>query len=995
MWDSHPLLHKEFLGQALIHCNGARPPVTPPPVVRDARDDLDGCNASAAMATVAAGALTESGEQPSPGKVFVYSAASHADAPPSPSWVNVDPPGVAVPAAHDEPAPARWYRLTTGDKHADEVHHRLESHGHGRDDLGEILVICESLPGGETGASSAPRRHVPTDYQLDDDVAGALMVDEYLHVDVAYGRNLLASDFNKGEAHLATSDPYAVIRLWPPGPGEKPLVKLPFVDSLPKHVNIPGTGRLPQFLPRSLPLPLPGVLHVRRPETEASFAEGDSADLDEARFAHKRRTRVVPNTLDPEWNAAFAFRPRPGLTHIKVTVWDRDVGAADADDYIGEVLVPLPKKHKTLRAGDVATAGSQDVDKPGAQRDAAGRWVTPKDDADEDVATNVVQGWFPLQTDKAHEADIKRLLRRMGRPDEAPVPPALGEVFVRVSFGPERDLIGCWPQHRPSLRSRIGTLRVRVLSGSKLPDLPGEDVYAVHVLFEQKRSTTRAIASKNPIWNSSFEYGVTEIAGDVVLRLLNRGGAIGEVCVPVASLLPFDPADPRTELEGHLRTPADAKPQWYDVLKPRRPGESFHRVRNRPAQPLGSLCVSLSLELCKTLPFSYLAPEVLPLAAPPGRSAEDKPSFANLTLACSRLVDAVLAIAVAPLRTVLYLQSWQAPHLNACLLALLLVCCSTAGGWRLARAFWPLLLTMFFGLNGFVSGLIQQDDPVYIWQDERESDIVASRIHAQKEKLREWHRQAEQDIARNRGETGPRNPAQRQSYLAMWRNVQVQLAYTQDIANAAADKLEKACNALSWTDPHCSAVSLALLVVIGLLGCCARLLLLVALHLCPLEARHAVAMLCLLCLAPAPYPMRRVLDSIEESLMRVMPVPVGSLTLGAGLESTRLEAAMSSVHLRAKVALETAAAADARQRKADEVRDARSRVQGARLGVNLWGALCKVIDRAPNNARVKHVKMTHRCLRAQGVEAVDKAAHGGPRPLSASAANTSSQPLPS
>ena len=59
------------------------------------------------------------------------------------------------------------------------------------------------------------------------------------------------------QAHLATSDPYAVIRLWPPGPGEKPLVKLPFVDSLPKYVNIPGSGRLPGFLPRSLPLPLP------------------------------------------------------------------------------------------------------------------------------------------------------------------------------------------------------------------------------------------------------------------------------------------------------------------------------------------------------------------------------------------------------------------------------------------------------------------------------------------------------------------------------------------------------------------------------------------------------------------------------------------------------------------------------------------------------------------------------------------------------------------
>ena len=209
VWDSHPLMHKVFLGQAVVHPDSAPPPASAQGT-RDVSDEQRGGNASSVMTAVAAAALTESAEQPARGKLPMYSAAC-SDGPPSPSWVHVNTPsavaptaGDSVPAQHDEQAPARWYRLNASDKHADEVHHRLERHGHAPDDLGEILVICESL--GDASSSNASGGTDTSRYDvflLDDDVAGAPMADEYLHVDVAYGRNLLASDFNKGEVRGA------------------------------------------------------------------------------------------------------------------------------------------------------------------------------------------------------------------------------------------------------------------------------------------------------------------------------------------------------------------------------------------------------------------------------------------------------------------------------------------------------------------------------------------------------------------------------------------------------------------------------------------------------------------------------------------------------------------------------------------------------------------------------------------------------------------------
>jgi len=476
------------------------------------------------------------------------------------------------------------------------------------------------------------------------------------------------------------------------------------------------------------------------------------------------------------------------------------------------------------------------------------------------------------------------------------------------------------------------------------------------VLFEQKRAATRAVASHSPVWSSdaAFEFPITELAGDLVLRLVNRGGAVGEVCLPLHSLLPFC-AEPLPEL---LPRSAGGQTAWYHVLKPRRPGEVVQRVRTRPKHPLGRLCAAVQLRLTQPLPFCYSAPEALPPTRAPGRPEEDAPAFAHVVLAASRLADALLSLAAAPLRTVLYLQSWQAPTLN-CSLALALALCTTETLWGVALALWPLLALLALGLNGYVSHLIHARDPVYLWHDERASDVTAARLAAQKERLQRMHAEAEAEAARSRGEA-QRDSNSKKSYLKMYRNIQVQAEYAQGLANAMADRLERASNALAWHDPHATYVALLVLTILGVLGSVLRVAAHVAAACSPLQGRHLAALLGAFCLAPYPYATRKVLDGWDASLLRYMPVAVNALTQGSGLEATRLEAADSPEQLRARVALEAATAAEARRRAREAAFDAKARLQQPGWRLNLGAVLSKLVSRAPNNARVEHLRIAAR-----------------------------------
>ena len=437
VWDANPLLHKEYLGEAIVDL----PPLEQP---SDASEPTLGASASASAVSASSSAV---GWEPV-----------------SPSWVNVEaagqPGGAAESQARDasdadkareEAAPvARWVKLSAGAKHAGEVARRQQRHGRSAEDLGEVLLILKRLPASAVAGERHSASREEAQMAESEDGATASLATEYLHVDVASARNLLAADVDKNYRGQTSSDPYAVVRLWPPLPGEGPLLRALFIGSLPKQLPLPGGGGLPALVPRSLPLPLPGILHLRRGGGGQAHAHADEAG--DPQSGHERRTRVIHDSLDPDWDASFAFRPRAEVTHVQVTVFDQDA-FANSDDYLGEALVPVPHRVVEARPGD--TTGG-----------------TPQ-------ASNVVQGWFPLDCAPDEQDGVRKLLKRLGRASELPAPPALGDLFVRLSYGPERDLLGANPAWRPSLRVRLGTLRVRVVAGEDLPDLPGADVYAV------------------------------------------------------------------------------------------------------------------------------------------------------------------------------------------------------------------------------------------------------------------------------------------------------------------------------------------------------------------------------------------------------------------------------------------------------------------------------------------------------------------------------------
>jgi hypothetical protein len=621
IWDANPLLHKEFLGQAVIDL---------PSADEDEEEEEE----------------TEEGLSypPADGEA---AAAAH------------------LPARARAPARARerWHRLVASKKHAEALARRLQRQGRAPDDLGEVLLRVGWRDAATMGTNGPMGTNGTSPVQA--------APEEFLHVDIASARHLLPADIDKGKDKLTSSDPYCVVKLWPTAAAEADQAALPLLP-LPRSVALPGGNRRLPLLP-----PIPGL-------TRAGPRSAEEEE-DAQQSATKRRTRVVNDSLDPVWNAAFAFRPLPDTTHVLITLYDKDA-VLNADDYLGEVLLPLPLRHHDA-----------DTDASVADADAS---AVAAGAGPEACRRRAVQGWFPLECDARHERELKKILRRIGRPEDLS-PPHLGELFARLSFGPERDVLDADPAHRPSMRDAVGDVAIRVLAAKGLPDRPGADAYSVQVLFEQQRASTPAArGGRSPAWAAAaatFEYRVTELTSDLVLRVMDRNEPIGEVVIPLSALLP-----PGRSIGAELaRVPrgAPAAARWYTILRPRKPGTALLQLRSRPAVPLGRLCVAVRLRLRTPLPLAYLAPEALPPTPRHGRNEEAAPSISHLMLESSRLFDAMLAPLVAPARTVIYLQSWQAPWLSGGLAALLAAGCSAAG-WPLARGLWPLALALIPVLNG-------------------------------------------------------------------------------------------------------------------------------------------------------------------------------------------------------------------------------------------------------------------------------------------------------
>jgi hypothetical protein len=269
------------------------------------------------------------------------------------------------------------------------------------------------------------------------------------------------------------------------------------------------------------------------------------------------------------------------------------------------------------------------------------------------------------------------------------------------------------------------------------------------------------------------------------------------------------------------------------------------------------------------------------------------------------------------------------------------------------------VLTQRLSPRSYVSHLIHREDPVYVWKDEAEEDATAQRASRDRQRLQRMHMEAERDARRARGENAqdPMAPQSR-NVIVLWRLINAQIEAAQAFCVATANRLEQAANVLCWEDPHASACAAALLIALGLAISGALALAALAAPLSPFGARHAVASAGAACLAPFPAPLRRVLDAFERTLQATMPVAVGPLTSGVGLEATAVVRPDASVaEVRARIAREAAAAEAEQQRREEAAREARQRQRGSTLGADALGNL---LARAPTNARAEHLRIAAR-----------------------------------
>jgi hypothetical protein len=452
-------------------------------------------------------------------------------------------------------------------------------------------------------------------------------------------------------------------------------------------------------------------------------------------------------------------------------VWDYD--PLTKDDYLGEVALPLPDEAAPVAdaaaaaaaaatpadAAEAATEAEEtDVSPPAASGHrpavalvtAAGGPTPrvavalaeavadpfsvppPHHDAASTLRPGVVEGWFALEASQRYADDVAAALRRAGRKakgdDDESVPPgALGEIYVRITYGNG--------QHRPDAaraavllrpaahREAVASLRVRVDGARGLPPPPRdasageEDGIVVAVRCERQRGTTPAMplpsgGGGEVTWQaetSTFDFQITEMTSDAVLALqLRRRGALvatlGEVPLSLPLLLAPDAGTGVRAVRAGAALSAVAGPTWAAVLAPRAPGEALFCTAAAAGD--AQIRYEAALTMHASTARAYTASEPLPpqpRAGPPDAARDEllpgPHAAAAATHAAARLADASLAILAAPLRTALYLQTWQEPLLNVAAVVLLAVAAHrrTAGA---AAAACPIWLVAFLLLNG-------------------------------------------------------------------------------------------------------------------------------------------------------------------------------------------------------------------------------------------------------------------------------------------------------
>ena len=413
---------------------------------------------------------------------------------------------------------------------------------------------------------------------------------------------------------------------------------------------------------------------------------------------------VRAGVLSPVWEEELILPNQTGAHSVQLRVFDKDLVSLK-DDFLGEVVLKLPPRPPPPGAAAAQPGG-----------------------ADTHVEAHIVQGTFALACPASKRERVEGLMRAAQRPVTPDAPGALGQLTTRVSWGAGAACVDV--NQRPALRSRVGSLRVTIHSAKGLPQKYGDHPF-VHARLEQAVSCTPAAHKTcDPVYEGGkavFVFDVTEATSELVLSVvdadnLHGNQVAGEVILPLTQLLPAGPTGlgasmigPRLVEKAHaaLRRPgappaSEERSFTASLLPPRPVGEALLRPQLRPTPPLGWLRFSAHLTLTAGLPFCLAAPDALAREPPVGPDASAVFSVAALQASSGRLADCFLCPLLAPVRTLLLLQSWSHPRLSGGLLAWWTLGCLVFPWSMLVCA--PLWLLLAPCLHGWASSLIHAGD---------------------------------------------------------------------------------------------------------------------------------------------------------------------------------------------------------------------------------------------------------------------------------------------
>jgi hypothetical protein len=227
---------------------------------------------------------------------------------------------------------------------------------------------------------------------------------------------------------------------------------------------------------------------------------------------------------------------------------------------------------------------------------------------------------------------------------------------------------------------------------------------------------------EDPPW---VELRATELATDLVLQLRrtddgvtgsSEGSVRGELCLPLSALV-------HTLLEDNSKGTLIG---WYELLPPRARGASWHEppVMLPPEGAPGFLRLAVKCTLVAPLRTAYM---VTPYTPPPDRNLNnEEPRHPELGIAhvgdiprswerVHRMTVTVCAgVALSPLRTMCFLQTWREPMLNVMLLTVGLTA-TTRAAWRFVPVFSPIYLWLWMVLSGRVMLALRAAEPRRTW----------------------------------------------------------------------------------------------------------------------------------------------------------------------------------------------------------------------------------------------------------------------------------------